>query len=113
MNLQQRINKLPQLSSSFSFGKDIDNIHSFIFNETSKDKIEDLLRKWVSGNQPCVFGKLASKKIKGLDFHLSIVNSPQLYNDDGLLFDFLRNERVRFKERARRGEVSAHLIYFI
>lgn len=43
MNLQQRINKLPQLSSSFSFGKDIDNIHSFIFNETSKDKIEDLL----------------------------------------------------------------------
>ena len=42
MNLQQRINKLPQLSSSFSFGKDIDNIHSFIFNETSKDKIEDL-----------------------------------------------------------------------
>lgn len=47
MNLQQRINKLPQLSSSFSFGKDIDNIHSFIFNETSKDKIEDLLRKWV------------------------------------------------------------------
>lgn len=45
MNLQQRINKLPQLSSSFSFGKDIDNIHSFIFNETSKDKIEDLLRK--------------------------------------------------------------------
>ncbi|MGN9541704.1 hypothetical protein ACTMQO_16660 [Escherichia coli] len=76
MNLQQRINKLPQLSSSFSFGKDIDNIHSFIFNETSKDKIEDLLRKWVSGNQPCVFGKLASKKIKGLDFHLSIVNSP-------------------------------------
>ena len=32
MNLQQRINKLPQLSSSFSFGKDIDNIHSFIFN---------------------------------------------------------------------------------
>ncbi|ENP5703411.1 hypothetical protein WKU87_23810, partial [Salmonella enterica] len=113
MNLQQRINKLPQLSSSFSFGKDIDNIHSFIFNETSKDKIEDLLRKWVSGNQPCVFGKLASKKIKGLDFHLSIVNSPQLYNDDGHLFDFLRNERVRFKERARRGEVSAHLIYFI
>lgn len=86
MNLQQRINKLPQLSSSFSFGKDIDNIHSFIFNETSKDKIEDLLRKWVSGNQPCVFGKLASKKIKGLDFHLSIVNSPQLYNDDGHLF---------------------------
>ena len=61
----------------------------------------------------CVFGKLASKKIKGLDFHLSIVNSPQLYNDDGHLFDFLRNERVRFKERARRGEVSAHLIYFI
>ncbi|MEG9977597.1 hypothetical protein V6190_22080, partial [Escherichia coli] len=93
MNLQQRINKLPQLSSSFSFGKDIDNIHSFIFNETSKDKIEDLLRKWVSGNQPCVFGKLASKKIKGLDFHLSIVNSPQLYNNDGHLFDFLRNER--------------------
>ena len=46
MNLQQRINKLPQLSSSFSFGKDIDNIHSFIFNETSKDKIEDLIRKW-------------------------------------------------------------------
>ncbi len=67
----------------------------------------------MSGNQPCVFGKLASKKIKGLDFHLSIVNSPQLYNDDGHLFDFLRNERVRFKERARRGEVSAHLIYFI
>ncbi|WP_418508345.1 hypothetical protein [Escherichia coli] len=111
MNLQQRINKLPQLSSSSS-GKDIDNIHSFIFNETSKDKIEDLLRKWVSGNQPCVFGKLASKKIKGLDFHLSIVNSPQLYNDDGHLFDFLRNERVRFNTQ-ERGEVSAHLIYFI
>ena len=44
MNLQQRINKLPQLSSSFSFGKDIDNIHSFIFNETSKDKIEKLIK---------------------------------------------------------------------
>lgn len=112
MNLQQRINKLPQLSSSFSFGKDIDNIHSFIFNETSKDKIEDLLRKWVSGNQPCVFGKLASKKIKGLDFHLSIVNSPQLYNDDGHLFDFLRNERVRLKN-AQEEERSVRISFIL
>lgn len=114
MNLQQRINKLPQLSSSFSFGKDIDNIHSIIFNETSKDKIEDLLRKWVSGNQPCVFGKLASKKIKGLDFHLSIVNSPQLYNDDGHLFDFLRNERVRLKNtQEEERSVRISFILFI
>lgn len=112
MNLQQRINKLPQLSSSFSFGKDIDNIHSFIFNETSKDKIEDLLRKWVSGNQPCVFGKLASKKIKGLDFHLSIVNSPQLYNDDGHLFDFLRNERVSLKN-AQEEEKSVRISFIL
>lgn len=114
MNLQQRINKLPQLSSSFSFGKDIDNIHSFIFNETSKDKIEDLLRKWVSGNQPCVFGKLASKKIKGLDFHLSIVNSPQLYNDDGHLFDFcVMKEFVLKNAQEEERSVRISFILFI
>ena len=38
INLQQRINKLPQVPSDFSFGKDIDDIHLFIFHEYSDHK---------------------------------------------------------------------------
>ncbi|EHO4880142.1 hypothetical protein KJI55_005176 [Escherichia coli] len=111
--LHQHINNLPQLPSDFSFGKDIDSIHKFIFKETDDNIIEKELRKWASVNQPCVFGKLACKKIKGLDFHLSIIKDPSLYTNDSKLFEFLRRERIIFKERALKGEVSAHLIYFI
>ncbi|MCQ8827492.1 hypothetical protein NQU44_26570, partial [Escherichia coli] len=38
---------------------------------------------------------------------------PQLNNPAGQLPAFLPNDPPRIKERARRGEVSAHLIYFI
>ncbi|EJZ6595141.1 hypothetical protein OIK79_005165 [Salmonella enterica] len=113
LTLQQHITNLPQLPADYSFGKDIEDVHSFIFNESDKHRIEQILRKWASAKQPCVFGKLACKQIKGLDFHLSIINDTELYCDDNKLFDFLRNERIVFKERALRGEVSAHLIYFV
>lgn len=111
--LLELIHRLPQLENDFSFGKDIDDIHQIIFNEKNNINVENIFRKWTSAKQPCVFGKLASKKIKGLDYHLSIINDESLFADDGKLFDFLRRERVDFKIRALNGEVSAHLIYFI
>lgn len=103
--LHQHINNLPQLPSDFSFGKDIDSIHKFIFKEIDDNIIEKELRKWASVNQPCVFGKLACKKIKGLDFHLSIIKDPSLYTNDSKLFEFLRRERIIFKERASKNEL--------
>lgn len=113
LSLQQRIDNLPQLESNHSFGKDIDEINKFIFSECNENNIESIIRKWASVKQPCVFGKLACKKIKGLDFHLSIINDSELFSNDIKLFNYLRTERLNFKDRALRGEVSAHLIYFI
>lgn len=112
-SLLELIHCLPQLEKTKSFGKDIDEIHKVIFNEKNKINVETIFRKWASAKQPCVFGKLASKKLKGLDYHLSIVNDEGLFADDRKLFNFLRNERAVFKTRALNGEVSAHLIYFI
>lgn len=102
--LHQHINNLPQLPSDFSFGKDIDSIHKFIFKETDDNIIEKELRKWASVNQPCVFGKLACKKIKGLDFHLSIIKDPSLYTNDSKLFEFFVENVLSSKNELLKGK---------
>lgn len=112
-SLMTLIQQLPQLEKSHSFGRDIDEIHKDIFREQDTTKIEEIIRKWASSRQPCVFGKLASKKLKGLDYHLTIINKEELLADDAALFTFLKDERLAFKKRALTGEVSAHLIYFV
>lgn len=111
--LIEMIYRLPQMEKDTSFGKDIDDVHEVIFTERNKNQIEKILRKWASVKQPCVFGKLASKKIKGLDYHLSVINSESILSDEATLFHYLKDERLRFKQRAMKGEVSAHLIYFV
>lgn len=113
LSLLEQINQLPQLDSAVSFGKDIDEVHNLIFSTEDVSDTEKIFRKWASAKQPCLFGKLASKKIKGLDYHLTIIHNITFLENESVLFDYLRAERLRFKKRALEGEVSAHLIYFI
>ncbi|MGG5413412.1 hypothetical protein [Edwardsiella tarda] len=62
--LIEMIYRLPQMEKDTSFGKDIDDVHEVIFTERNKNQIEKIFRKWASVKQPCIFGRLASKKNK-------------------------------------------------
>lgn len=112
MSIYNLITGLPQYSDTFSFGFDIDEIHKNIFSLKNKD-IEVCFRLWASKFQPCAFGKLASKKTKCLDYHITIITEEELKLDDYHLFQIIQNERRNFKDRALQGEVSAHLIFFV
>ncbi|WP_018691279.1 hypothetical protein [Algicola sagamiensis] len=113
MTLNDMIEQLPQFPPDYSFGEDIDQAHQSLFSIPYPEGVEESLRAWASRFQPCVFGKLASKQLKKLDYHLTIVDVKQLEGDVFQLFEYLQKERRCFKDRALKGEVSAHLIYFI
>ncbi len=83
--LSDLLKNLPQLDKWHDFGEDINEVHKDIFSK-NKEQVETDLRNWLSTKQPCVFGKLASKKLQGLDYHLTILDAKDLSQPDYLLF---------------------------
>lgn len=113
MDLRKLLEGVPKVSPTFDFGEDINEVHSSIFDTSDAEKIEALIRAWAKRFQPCAFGKMASQRLSGLDFHMTVVTEDQLQGDPFQLYSFLQAERMAFKDKAINGLCSAHLVFFV
>lgn len=105
------IDQADKYAPEFSFGSDIDALHAKLFeSEISREEKQHLLRDWLSRYQPCLFGRLASKGLKGLSFDICWLEESDLAAGDAVVSAKIQRARRQWKDRAGRGHSHGFLI---
>jgi len=105
------IDRAEKLEAEFSFGTDIDDVHQKLFNPgRGREEKHHLLREWLSRYQPCLFGRLASKGLKGFNFDICWLEESDIAAGEALMSAKIQRARKQWKDRAALGFSHGFLI---
>jgi hypothetical protein len=112
-DLDELLASVPQAGSGTSFGPDIDDANQVLLNPDIADdtKIERL-RRWASRFQPCMFGRLGAKGLRGIRYDICWINRAALGRGSAYVRQLIQQARREWKERAAEGYSHGFLIMF-
>lgn len=112
-SLADMIAALPQYPKSFSFGADIDGSHELLLSDADPETVkEPLLRQWAARWQPCLFGRLAAKNLRGFGLDICWISESDIGRGDEHIRDKIQEARRNWKDRAAEGLSHGFLIMF-
>jgi hypothetical protein len=112
-SLLSMIEDLEVCDPSATFGSDIDAAQAAIFGgtATAAEKAQILL-DWAARFQPCLFGRLGSKGLKGLAIDVCWLDEGDIGMGEAHLCAKLRQARRMWKDRAAEGVAHGMLVMF-
>jgi hypothetical protein len=111
--LKAMIDDLETYDPSFSFGSDIDKVHEVLFGSTTDiDHKHEVLRNWLARHQPCLFGRLAAKGLRGINFDVCWIDESDLNAGDAGITAKIQRARREWKDRAAAGLSHGFLVMF-
>ena len=113
VSLHSLIEDIDVHDSSTSFGADIDESNNALLDSkmSREDKAAAFL-KWSARYQPCLFGRLGSKGLKGVGVDICWLDEEDISRGDAHLTDKIQNARREWKDRAAQGLANGFLIMF-
>lgn len=108
------IDQAEKLDPEFSFGSDMDNAHATLFDRAiGREEKHQLLREWLSRHQPCLFGRIASKGLKGFDFDVCWLEESDIADGESVISGKIQRARRQWKDRAAAGLSHGFLIMLL
>jgi len=113
--LEQRLHGRPDpFRKKHGFAKDMEAVHAIVFNpnRSRKEKIEQY-RRWLTTNQPCVFGKVAATNKNIFICLLEEHEVLRMPHGDEDLRDTLQDFRQAWKRYALEGLSSSLVVLLV
>ncbi len=96
-----------------SLGPDIDDANAVLLDPAIHDGIKiERLRRWASRHQPCMFGRLGSKGLGGIQYDCCWINQFELRRGSRHVANKVQAARRQWKQRAIEGLSHGFLIMF-
>jgi hypothetical protein len=111
--LRDLLQSLERYPEDFSFGEDIDAVQRALLDPAvGIDQKHSNLRSWLSRHQPCLFGRLGARGLKGIDFDICWIDERDLVDGEVKICRKIQNARRAWKDRAAEGMSHGFLIMF-
>jgi hypothetical protein len=100
-------------TSGISQGPDIDEANALLLDPTVDDDSKIArFRKWASRFQPCMFGRLGAKGLRGIRYDFCWINRDDIGRGSAHVAQKIQRARRDWKERAAEGYAHGFLIMF-
>jgi hypothetical protein len=110
------IDRLPQFEQPADLGEDIIATNEILLSEKASEADKrTALMKWLAKNQPCLFGRLATRGSsgpKGLSVDLCWIHEEDISRGRDHVASKIQASRRQWKDRAEDGHSSGFLIMF-
>ncbi|WP_188914383.1 hypothetical protein [Salinarimonas ramus] len=105
------LDALPRPASPLSFGADIDAAHEVVLDtERPREERLDALLAWASRYQPCLFGRVAARGLRGIGIACCWLDDDDIARGDEHLRARLQEARRDWKRAALEGGPSGFLV---
>jgi hypothetical protein len=96
-----------------SFGADMDEAHRVLLDGgASAERKEACLRQWASRHQPCLFGRLGARGLRGIQYDCCWIQGEDLARGRSHLGAKIQHARQAWKARAAEGLSHGLLVMF-
>ncbi len=113
VSLQSLLNDLDVYDPGISFGSDIDATHAEMFDSTTSSACKkQAFLNWVARYQPCLFGRMGAKGVRGIGIDMCWLDEQDINLGDIHITDKIQYTRRAWKDRAAEGLAHGFLIMF-
>lgn len=110
-SLADMLEALPTATEPRSFGPDIDAAHQTILDPArSHAERCDAFLAWAARHQPCLFGRMASRGLRGIGLAVCWLDDADIAQGDGHLRARIQAARRSWKAQALEGGPSGFLV---
>ena len=104
---------IPGAPATTGQGPDIDDANVVLLDPTVEDDIKIArFRKWASRFQPCMFGRLGARGLRGIRYDICWINREVLSRGSAHVARKIQRARREWKERAAEGYAHGFLVIF-
>ncbi len=112
-DLDELLASIPGVGAAISQGQDIDEANAVLLDPlVDNDMKIARFRKWASRYQPCMFGRLGAKGLRGVRYDVCWVSRDDLGLGGSHVAQKIQQARREWKERAAEGYTHGFLVMF-